>query len=92
MSRARAAWAAEHHAEFGPWGNGERAGIHLTHLELAAFLREYQELSARYCLLRSGPGPDTREIAIRWYTFPKPADPAAEPSTLMIAGAAGPAA
>ncbi len=62
-------------AEFGPWGHGERAVAHLSGPELADFVREYQELSSRYCLLRPGPATGTREVAIRWYAFPH-ADPA----------------
>ncbi|AEV85846.2 hypothetical protein ACPL_4957 [Actinoplanes sp. SE50/110] len=81
------AWAVEHHAEFGRWGHGERAVTHLSGPELAAFIREYQELSNRYCLLRSAPGPDTREVAIRWYAFPKPADQPALVSVPHTSGA-----
>ncbi|MFI1989035.1 hypothetical protein [Actinoplanes sp. NPDC020271] len=64
------AWAVDHHAEFGRWGHGERAVTHLSAAELAGFVQDYQDLIARYCLLRSGPASGTREVAIRWYAFP----------------------
>ncbi|SDY10893.1 hypothetical protein SAMN05421504_104531 [Amycolatopsis xylanica] len=67
-------WAAEHRDEFGPWGQGERAVTHLTAAELAGFTAEYNELLTRYCLLRDRPSANTREIAIRFYAFPFPAN------------------
>ncbi|MEO6089145.1 MAG: hypothetical protein ABIQ18_39135 [Umezawaea sp.] len=65
-------WAAEHRADFGPWGKGERATAHLTEAELAGLDAEYHELATRYCLLRTGQAPGTREVAFRFYAFPLP--------------------
>jgi hypothetical protein len=63
-------WAADHRDDFGPWGKGERASAHLTEAELASLDAECHELVIRYCLLRRGQGPGTREVAIRFYAFP----------------------
>lgn len=63
-------WAAEHRDDFGPWGKGERASAYLTEAELAGLDAEYHELAIRYCLLRTGQAPGTREVAIRFYAFP----------------------
>jgi hypothetical protein len=65
-------WAAEHRDDFGPWGKGERATAHLTEAELTSLDAEYHELAIRYCLLRTGQAPGTREVAIRFYAFPLP--------------------
>ncbi|WP_370941992.1 hypothetical protein AB5J62_23060 [Amycolatopsis sp. cg5] len=73
-------WAAEHRDEFGPWGQGERAVTHLTAAELADFTAEYNELLTRYCLLRDRPSAKTREVAIRFYAFPFPADRSVQPT------------
>lgn len=66
-------WAAEHRDEFGEWGKGHRATVRLTAAELAAFDAEYEELIARYGL-RHRSTSDEREVAIRFYAFPNPAD------------------
>lgn len=63
--RRRGAVPAHHRDDFGPWGKGERATAHLTEAE-------YHELATRYCLLRTGRAPGTREVAIRFYAFPVP--------------------
>jgi len=74
-------WAARHRDEFGPWGKGERAVTHLTETELSSLDAEYNELITRYCLLRTGPTRDTREVAVRFYAFPfHPVDEASEES------------
>ena len=66
-------WAAEHRDEFGEWAKGHRATIRLSAAELAAFNAEYEELIARYGL-RHRSTSDEREVAVRFYAFPNPAD------------------
>jgi DNA-binding transcriptional ArsR family regulator len=68
-------WAAQHRDEFGPWGKGHRAVVHLSEAELARFDAEYDDLLIRYCLLHNKPAPGTREVAIRCYAFPCPDEP-----------------
>ncbi|HVV12617.1 hypothetical protein [Amycolatopsis sp.] len=63
-------WAADHRDEFGPWGKASRAAARLTDAELRAFEAEYMELLARYCGRRPAPG--AREVAVRFYAFPRP--------------------
>ncbi len=66
-------WAAEHRDEFGEWGRGHRATVRLNVTELAAFNAEYEELIARYSL-RHRSTSDAKEVAVRFYAFPNPAD------------------
>ncbi|MFI5915970.1 hypothetical protein [Dactylosporangium sp. NPDC051541] len=66
------AWAAEHRAEFGAWGYGQRVVAHLSGAELARFAAEYRELVSRYRLLHAAPAADRREVSIRCLAFPLP--------------------
>jgi hypothetical protein len=68
-------WAAEHRDEFGGWAKGHRSVMHLSEADLARFDAEYDDLMTRYCLLHNRPGPDTREVAVRFYAFPYPPEP-----------------
>jgi hypothetical protein len=70
------AWAAQHRAEFGAWGYGQRVVAHLSAAETGRFAAEYRELVSRYRLLHPGPAAGTREVGIRCYAFPMPPAPA----------------
>ncbi len=63
--------AFRHPARSGPWAKGSRAGVRLTEAELARFSEEYLALINRYALLHDGPDPDTQEVAVRLYAFPR---------------------
>jgi hypothetical protein len=65
------ATAAGNRDRMGPWGKGYRSATHLTEVELARFEHEYRDLIARYCQFRSTPAPDTREVLLRFYAFPR---------------------
>ena len=72
-------WATRHRDEFGDWGKGHRSTMRLNAAELTAFNTEYEELIARYSL-RHRSTSDDREVAIRFYAFPNPAESALAPS------------
>ncbi len=65
-------WAAAHRDEFGPWGAAQRAAVWLTEPQLRELEAAYRQLLVPYTHLRRPPGPAARQIATRFYAFPRP--------------------